>query len=298
MQGIIFEIEKFAVHDGPGIRSVVFLKGCPLHCIWCHNPESWQLKPELLYLAEKCLGCGQCVAVCPNHCHAVDSAGHRIDRFKCNGCGRCAGVCPVHALEVSGTVFELEEGLDHLMQDKIFYDTSGGGVTLSGGEPLVQFEFTFALLEKLKQQQVHTCIETCGSAPWNRIELLLPLVDLWLWDVKAQPGQYRELTGGDPRLIFGNLRKLDASGSSIVLRCPLIPGVNDTASHLRFIADTANSLKQIREIHIEPYHPLGENKRVHLGLDSGFSAEVPDENKIQWYLSELRKMTDLLVRLG
>ena len=298
MKGIIFEIEKFAVHDGPGIRSVVFFKGCPLHCRWCHNPESWQQKPELLFMEEKCTGCRRCAAICPRQCHTMDSSGHRIDRTLCNCCGKCTGICPAGALEISGTVWVLEDVFDNLMQDKIFYDTSGGGVTLSGGEPLLQFEFISALLRKLKQHQIHTCMETSGFADWDRIEELLPSVDLWLWDVKALPGQYHELTGVDADLIFQNLLKLDKAGGQIILRCPLVPGVNDAVENLHFIADTANSLNHVMAIHVEPYHPLGENKRIRLGLGSGFTAEVPDEMKIQWYLDELKKKTDTPIFRG
>ena len=272
-KAVVFDIEKFAVHDGPGIRTVVFLKGCPLRCLWCHTPESQSARAELLYSAEKCLGCGKCAALCPSGCHAVEGGLHRFDRSRCAGCGKCAEVCPPQALKIAGRRMTVDEVMREVLRDRAFYENSGGGLTISGGEPLSHPEFTRSLLEAAKRNKLHTALETCGFAPWEVIAALSGSVDLWLWDVKAVPEHHRELTGIDSDLILENLRKLDAAGASIVLRCPLISGVNDTEADLAHIAAVANSLKHVRRIDVEPYHPLGENKCRQLGRKPGYSGE-------------------------
>ena len=181
---LIFDIEKFAVHDGPGIRTVVFLKGCPLHCLWCHNPESHSFEPELLFHDTKCTQCRRCSVVCPKDCHAFGEDGqHRIDRERCLHCGRCTTECPTGALEIAGKPMTVPQVMEEVLADKVFYDHSGGGLTISGGEPLAHADFTRELLAASRQAGVNTCVETSGYAPWTQIEPLIPLVDLWLWDV-------------------------------------------------------------------------------------------------------------------
>ena len=280
---LIFDIEKFAVHDGPGIRTVVFMKGCPLHCLWCHNPESQSFEKEMLFYSGKCTNCGNCAAVCPKSCHAVSEAGHVFERSKCIGCGRCAEKCPEDALKLCGREMSVSEVMAEVMKDQVFYRNSGGGLTLSGGEPLAHFAFTAALLKAAKEAGIHTAVETCGFAPWERIRELLPLVDLWLWDVKAAPEKHEKLTGVPWESIHDNLQKLAGSGAAVMLRCPLVPGINDEDAQLIRIAELAERLGCVRRIDLEPYHPLGEGKNLALGRNDSFhSAFASDTDKKRW----------------
>ena len=295
---VVFDIEKFAVHDGPGIRTVVFLKGCPLHCRWCHNPESQSFDPELFFDFGKCTLCGRCAAVCTQKCHAVGADGHELLRDKCVSCGRCADACPADALKVAGGEMNVEEVMREVLSDRVFYENSGGGLTVSGGEPLSRPEFTKSLLEAAKENKLHTAVETCGFAPWSAISPLLELVDLWLWDVKAAPEHHKELTGVESAPILDNLRKLDASGAATVLRCPLVPGVNDTKSDFAHIAEVADSLKHVRRIDVEPYHPLGEGKCRKLGREPEYRGDFAAPEAVEAAISALQQLTQLPVAKG
>jgi len=280
---LIFDIEKFAVHDGPGIRTVVFMKGCPLHCLWCHNPESQSFKPELLFYSGKCTRCGNCAAACPQACHTVSEAGHVFGRGKCVGCGRCAESCPADALKLCGRQMSVDEVMAEVLKDQVFYRNSGGGITLSGGEPLAHFAFASALLKAAKAAGIHTAVETSGFAPWERILELLELVDLWLWDVKASPEKHEKLTGVPWEPILANLEKLAGSGAAIMLRCPLVPGINDEDAQLIRIAELADRLGCVQRIDLEPYHPLGEGKNLALGRNDAFhSAFASEAGKKRW----------------
>lgn len=282
-EAIVFDIEKFAVHDGPGIRTVVFLKGCPLHCLWCHNPESQSFDPEILFDSGKCTLCGGCVFLCPKHCHSITDMKHRFSRSECALCGRCTESCPSEALKLVGRKMSVDEVMNDVLKDLVFYRNSGGGVTLSGGEPLSHFEFTKALLKAAKEAGIHTAVETSGFAPWQRIQELLPLVGLWLWDVKTVPEKHEKLTGVPAEPILENLNQLDRSGASIILRCPLVPGVNDSDAELKHIAALANAHPHVRQIDLEPYHPMGENKGRSLGRENVFHSEfASDADKTRW----------------
>jgi len=290
---VIFDIEKFAVHDGPGIRTVVFLKGCPLRCVWCHNPESQSAAPEILFDDAKCTRCGRCAALCPKHCHAVAAELHTFRRSGCTACGLCTKHCPADALKPVGREMTVDEVMAEVLKDQVFYRNSGGGVTLSGGEPLAHFAFSAALLKAAKEAGLHTAVETCGFAPWERLRALLPLTDLWLWDVKAAPEKHEVLTGVPAESILENLRQLDRAGAATVLRCPLVPGINDEAAALQHIAALANGLEHIRRIDLEPYHPLGESKSRNLGRTGVFHADFASEaDKKRW-----RKTISALTRI-
>ena len=253
---LVFDIEKFAVHDGPGIRTVVFLKGCPLRCIWCHNPESQSFEPEQMASAD--------------------------------------GKTPP---ETIGKAMTVEKVMASVRKDKAFYDNSGGGVTISGGEPLAHFAFTRDLLAAAKAEGIHTAVETSGFAPRERIESLLPLVDLWLWDVKAPPSLHEKLVGCPVESILDNLAFIAARGATIVLRCPLVPNVNDGDEALGHIAHLAESTPGIQRIDIEPYHPLGEGKCRRLGRAEVFSAPfASDADKARW-LDALHRLTSRPVHL-
>ena len=265
-QGMVFNIQKFSIHDGPGIRTTVFLKGCMLHCLWCHNPESQATKKELMLYKDRCVGCGSCLVACPQKLHSVTPEGaHLIDRGSCVGCGLCADSC-VGALELVGREMTAEEVLTEVMKDEAFYRNSGGGMTLSGGEPLMQPGFTRELLKSAKDKGLHTCIETCGYSAWENVEALLPYVDLFLWDVKETDSQlHREFTGVSNARILENLRKLNAAGAKIILRCPVVPGFNDRKDHFVGIAALAEELENVLRVDVEPYHPLGKSKSQSLG---------------------------------
>lgn len=293
MKGIVFNIQKFSVNDGAGIRTTVFLKGCPLSCIWCHNPESKRVYPELMYNAEKCVMCGKCATVCPKNVHLFENGKHIIARERCIGCGKCEEACLYEAIEIAGKEKTVDEVLDEVMKDKIFYDTSGGGITLSGGEPLLQFDFALAILKKSKELGLNTAIETCGYTDEDKILQIAPYVDLFLYDYKlTDSALHKKYTGVENDKIIRNIRLLNEIGKSIILRCPIIPGINDNDEHFSGIAKLADELENVIEVNIEPYHPLGKSKAERLGSkyalkDLGFT----DESDIIKWLDILSSKT-------
>ena len=219
--GRIFNIQRFSVNDGPGIRTTVFLKGCPLNCVWCHNPESKSEKTELFYNYEKCTSCRKCAAVCKNGCHLFEGEKHIFDRKKCTVCGKCADQCLTGALETVGYDRTADEVIAEVLKDKDFYDNSGGGMTLSGGEPLLQFDFTYELLKKAKENKLHTCIETCGFTEFYRLQKIAPLVDIFLYDYKETDAyRHKEFTGASNETIIKNLKLLDGIGAQIIYAVP------------------------------------------------------------------------------
>lgn len=292
-KGAVFNIQKFSLNDGPGIRTTVFLKGCMLRCLWCHNPESHSPRPQLMLYAEKCIGCGECVRRCPNELHSFSEDGlHRIDRVSCTACGICAEGC-AGALEIVGREASVEEILAEVEKDRRFYENSGGGLTVSGGEPLMQPAFTLALLREAKARGLHTCLETCGFAPWEKIEALIPYVDLFLWDVKeTDDALHREFTGVSCEPILQNLRRLSDAGGKIVLRCPLIPGYNDRPQHLTAIGALAEELDGVLRVDIEPYHPLGKSKSESLGKTyAPGDLSFPEKETVQGWIDAVASVT-------
>ncbi|MBW7866442.1 MAG: glycyl-radical enzyme activating protein [Candidatus Hydrogenedens sp.] len=269
--GVVFDIQRMCVHDGPGIRTTVFLKGCPLRCDWCHNPEGVSPAPELLYRNSLCLLCGECAERCPHDAHEfTEEGGHRLNRLLCQRCFACVAVCGSDALARSGTEMSVEAVMAEALRDQPFYGRSGGGLTLSGGEPFLQKGFALALLAAAKAAGLHTCVETCCAVPWETLEAALPLVDLFLADYKeTDPGLHKERTGRDNAQILENLARLDAAGAPLVLRCPLIPGVNLRDGHLEGVAALANRLTHCRAVHIMGYHPGGLAKRGQAGGPAG-----------------------------
>ncbi len=295
--GMIINIQKFCINDGPGIRTTVFFKGCGLHCKWCHNPESHSYKPDLLFDTEKCIGCGRCGDVCPQNAHIFDKI-HTIDRKKCINCGICVNECDFDVLELAGKEVSVQEVMDEVLKDKIFYDNSGGGLTLSGGEPLMQFDFAYELLKQAKLHGIHTCIETCGFAKAKDIIKIAEVTDIFLYDWKITGERLHEIhTGVKNFQIRDNLMQINTTDSKVILRCPIIPNVNDTNEHFQGIADIANSLKNILAIEIEPYHSLGNHKYIKLGKSEAIqNFEQPTEQQVENWIMQIQKQTKTVVK--
>lgn len=281
IRGRIYDIQRFSVHDGPGIRTEVFLMGCPLKCIWCHSPESQSYKKQLGWFEIRCIGiekCGRCLGICPKGAltkgkikkSGTDNSDIQIieiNRELCDGCGECAEVCTPRALSMIGRDVTVEEVLETIEKDRSFYKKSGGGITVSGGEAMVQPEFTAALLKKCKERDLHTCLDTTGYAKWELFEKILPYVDLVLLDIKhMNSDKSYTLTGVRNELILENAKKIAAFGSALQIRIPIIPGLNDTEENLRATSEFCLELgPSVKTVQILPYHRLGSAKyeRLH-----------------------------------
>ncbi|UCD57215.1 MAG: glycyl-radical enzyme activating protein [Candidatus Hydrogenedentota bacterium] len=255
----IFDIQRYSVHDGPGIRTLVFFKGCPLRCKWCQNPESLDRDPEIAFFSSKCIGCGECGKACPKEAIVFED-GERIRRSKCDRCGKCADVCYAEALTVIGKEYDVRTLLDVVERDRPFYEQSGGGVTVSGGEPTVQLEFLLDFLRAAKEAGLNTVIETCGAFAWSRFKRLLPYLDIIYFDLKVvDEKEHKRLTGVNNRRILANARKLVESREKVVFRVPLVPGMTVTETNISGLINLLTGLEQ-REVHLLPYHKMGESK--------------------------------------
>ena len=261
--GLVFNIQRYCMHDGPGIRTTVFLKGCPLACWWCHNPESQDPRPELLIMENRCLHCGDCLKVCPLGSENRTFTSHVEG---CTACGRCVEACPTEARQIAGQSMTTARVLHEVLKDRIFYEQSGGGVTFSGGEPFNQFPFLQSLLTACRGREIHTAVDTCGYTSWENLEAAAPLVDLFLYDVKLMDDErHQYFTGVSNVRILENLTRLSAIHRQIWIRVPLIPGVNDAAEDLEATAQFLGGLQGIRQVNLLPYHAGAQEKAARLG---------------------------------
>lgn len=268
MPGIVFDIQRFALHDGPGIRTTIFLKGCPLQCLWCHNPESQAHEPQLAFRSDRCRTTCSCVDACASAAHAIVDGRHVVDFSVPASEHTCIGVCPHGALSIIGRTMTVEEVMEEVLADRAYYERSGGGMTVSGGEPLAQFDFTLELLSEARRRGLHTCLDTSGMASRRRIEAVADVVDLFLYDYKAtDPEEHYRLTGVRNELIVANLEYLYERGSRIIVRCPLIPGINDSDEHLAAIARMTHHFPDLERIEILPYHNMGRQKAAQVGME-------------------------------
>lgn len=264
--GLVFDIQRCSLQDGPGIRTTVFLKGCPLHCLWCHNPESTRPRPQLWFDASKCVGCFHCLDVCESGAHYRDAGQHELDYELCTACGKCVDSCAGDAVKIIGQTMSTDQVMSVVLRDRDYYNQSGGGLTVSGGEPTAQFEFTFALLQASKKAGIHTCVETSGAVSWRKLEALARYTDLFLYDYKiSDPKLHRKMVGCSNGMILQNLDKLVGLGARVVLRCPLIPSINDDDAHLQTIADLAAKYPHLASVEVMPYHNFGVGKGEKVG---------------------------------
>lgn len=293
IKGRVFDIQRFSTHDGPGIRTTVFLKGCPLRCLWCGNPESIAPEPSLSYLPEKCIACGACASKC--RAGALSSAaGGKIvvDRPRCTRCGDCAGHCDPNALEMVGRSATVQEVLTVVLRDRAYYEGSGGGLTVSGGEPLFQIGFLEDLLCEAKSKDLHCAVETSGYAAWPEIERVRPLVDLWLYDYKETDARlHLKYTGVSQTPIVENLKRLHDTGARILLRCPMIPQHNARQEHLDGIVAISRRLPKLEGVELLPYYDLWRAKLVRFGLTSRLPDTVkrPESDAVNGWNAYLRR---------
>ena len=276
----VVELKRFAVHDGNGIRTTVFLKGCPLRCVWCHNPEGLSRTPELAYYTQKCLSCGACVRVCPSGAHLLTEEGHVYRRALCTQCGACEAECPGTALKLYGREMTPDALLPLLLEDRDFYETSGGGVTLSGGECLTHPDFCAELLRLLQSEGINTAVDTCGFVSRSAIDRVLPYADAFLYDVKAiDEDVHRRCTGQPNGIILDNLRYLDGLGKAVEIRIPLVPGWND--GEIPRIGDFLASLRTVRRVRVLPYHRYAGSKYAALGMESTLPPLMPTDAEVE-----------------
>jgi pyruvate formate lyase activating enzyme len=281
-KGRVFNLQRFSIHDGPGVRTTVFLKGCPLRCLWCHNPEGMSSLPEIVHREARCIGCGECARACSLDALSIRDGVVSLDHSKCSNCGSCGQVCPTAAMEMAGRERLASEVLADIERDRPFYDESGGGVTLSGGEPLLQPRFTSAILRGSRDLEIHTAVETCGCVPSEVLFELAPLVDLFLFDLKLIDDERHGLaTGLGNKLILANLERLASEGRRIVVRTPIIPTINDDEANLLGIGRFVRSLDGSPPMEILPYHAIAREKYRRLGRDYSLAdLELPSREKM------------------
>ncbi len=291
-RGRVFDVQRFSVHDGPGIRTTVFLKGCPARCLWCHNPESQSFAPEVLVVETRCASCGTCETVCP---HGAPPPGSGL----CTACGACVDACPAGARRLAGRETTVEEVMEEILRDRVFYEESGGGVTFSGGEPLAQPVFLRTLVEACRDAGIRTAVDTCGFAPRDLVLALAPLVDLFLFDVKlVDDARHRDLTGLPVAPILENLRALAEVHGNVWIRIPVVPGHTDAENDIAATASLVAGLPGVRQVSLLPYHRTGAAKARRLGRDYPLETVAPPSPERLDALAALFRAHGLAVRIG
>lgn len=299
-KGLIFDIQRYCIHDGPGVRTVVFLKGCPMRCDWCCNPESISFKPELMIFETTCMGCRQCVEVCPHQALSIEDEKLEVDRSQCDCCGKCSEVCPTQSIQIRGFYKSVPEVIEEVERDYSFYRNSGGGITLSGGEPTAQPKFSIKLLSELQNLGIHTAIETNGYAEWSLFEPIVQRSDLILFDLKHMNSELHERYTGLPNHnVLRNLKKASQLGKTIILRVPVIPGINDSITNMVDFANLIKELKGgIKQVDLLPYHRLGVLKYQRLGKVYPLNGVEPPTSGKMEDIAGLFQAYDLRVMIG
>ena len=297
--GIVFDIKKFSIHDGPGIRTTVFFKGCPLNCWWCHNPESQAPEPELVFWEGRCIRCGACLEVCDPGAIFWDGDVVSTDGEKCTLCGACAEACYAEAREIVGREMTVAQVMAEIERDVPFYDESGGGVTFSGGEPLAQRDFLLALLRACREKEIHTAVDTCGFATWETFDNIREYVGLFLYDLKLMDAaKHQKFTGVSNGLILRNLQALSQRGHDIFLRVPIIPGINDDDEEVRRIGAFAAALPRLERVDILPYHRAGVEKYGRLNEVYELPETRPPSDERMAGITQMLRGFGLQVKIG
>jgi len=280
MKGRIFDIQRNSFVDGPGIRTVVFFKGCNMQCKWCHNPESWERENQLLYYKSKCTGCGRCIDACPQNAIKHAEPFVLTDYNLCTACGKCTEACFDNARTICGREYTIGEVISVILQDEEFYRTSGGGVTFSGGECMLQIDFLEKLCQQCKKRHIPVAIDTAGNVSWNCFKRILPYTDVFLYDIKTMDkAKHQSMTGVSNQLIIENILKLNENGKDIIVRIPLIGGFNDTDADISSIADFVSRLSYVKRVDLLPYHQMGQNKLLALGYTPAPASFKVDDDK-------------------
>ena len=267
-KGLITGIQRFSLHDGPGIRTVVFFKGCPLRCFWCHNPETWAMKSELLFYQARCFNCGLCVDTCPEKAHSMQQEEHKFDRSLCKACGLCIDNCPAKALEITGELWDADTLVDELIKDKNYYTNSKGGVTLSGGEPVSQADFVVTVLKKLKKHGINRAVETSGFCEKETLKKIIPHLDLVIMDIKhIDDNKHKKYTGQSNEQILDNALFLSKTDIPLIIRTPIIPDFNDNIKDIGKIADYIKSFDNLQYYELIGFHNYSENKFCSLDIN-------------------------------